>query len=139
MESSVLELKTLIEGFKLSCQTEGKSPRTIEWYGSFLTRFYHFLNSNGLPTSLGLIGKQHVRAFIHYLQTEAKTPYCGKPLSPFTIQGYVRSLKSFFSWLAPGWSGIARQIMTGYFLPLPSNQSKNLLNGRGNPPVFHPI
>ena len=56
MESSNLELGNLIRGFTLSCQTEGKSPRTIEWYGSFLNRFCHFLNSNGIPASLELIG-----------------------------------------------------------------------------------
>jgi len=121
MESSNLELKSLIQGFILSCQTSGRSSRTVEWYDSFLVRFYHFLNSNGLPTSLDLIEKQHVRAFIHYLQTDAKTPYCGKTLSPFTIQGYVRSLKSFFSWLVRE-EYLKSNIMTS--IPVPKAPSK---------------
>ena len=53
MDSGFLELANLIEGFKLSCQTEGKSPRTIEWYVAFLTRFRRFLESEHLPTALG--------------------------------------------------------------------------------------
>jgi hypothetical protein len=30
MKTSVLELGNLIQGFKLSCQTEGLSPKTTE-------------------------------------------------------------------------------------------------------------
>lgn len=73
MESSVLELKTMIEGFKLSCQTEGKSPKTVEWYTSFLERFRLFLVSNGFPTPINSITKIHIRAFIRYLQEEANS------------------------------------------------------------------
>ena len=99
MKTSVLELENLVQGFKLSCQTEGKSPKTIEWYLAFIGRFLGFLKRNEMPTSLELVQRVHIRAFIQYLQTEAKTPYQGKPLSTATIQGYVRSLKSFFAWV----------------------------------------
>jgi len=98
MDSSVLELKTLTQGFKLSCQTEGKSPKTVEWYTSFLERFRRFLESNGFPTPIDSITKSHIRAFIRYLQEEARTPRSEKPLSQLTVQGYVRTLKAFFSW-----------------------------------------
>lgn len=100
METSNLAVENLIEGFRLSCQTEGKSPRTVEWYTSFLARFLSFLNLKEFPTGLGQLGKDHIKAFIHYLQTEARTPHHGKPLSCFTVQGYVRTLKAFFSWAA---------------------------------------
>jgi site-specific recombinase XerD len=96
--NSVLELGNLIQGFELSCRTEGKSPRTTEWYISFLKRFLHVLEINNHPTDIIKIDKNHVRAFILYLQQEAKTPYTGKQLSHSTIQGYVRTLKAFFSW-----------------------------------------
>ena len=94
MNSNILELQTLIEGFKLPCQTEGKSPNTTEWYTSFMTRFRLFLESEQLPTTLSSITKNHVREFILYLQTKAKTPHGEKPLSGATIQGYVRTLKA---------------------------------------------
>ncbi|MFC1964937.1 tyrosine-type recombinase/integrase [Chloroflexota bacterium] len=96
---SVLELQNLIQGFKLSCQTEGKSPKTIEWYTSFLNRFLHFFKDNDYPTSLSRIDKNSIRAFILYLQQEARTPHSNKTLSHCTVQGYVRTLKAFFSWL----------------------------------------
>jgi len=98
MKSSVYELENLIDGFKLSCQTEGKSPRTIEWYSSFLSRFVCFLKFKEFPTDIGMLGKNHVKAFILYLQTEVKTPFNHKPLSSSSVQGYVRTLKVFFAW-----------------------------------------
>ena len=98
MNSDFLELENLIEGFKLSCQIEGKSPKTIEWYIAFLTRFRRFLESKGLPTALNSVTKAHVTAFVLYLQKEARTPWSGKPLSGATVQGYCRTLKAFFSW-----------------------------------------
>lgn len=98
METSNLELQSLIEGFSLSYQTEGKSPKTIEWYSSFLVRFLRFIKSNDFPTCVDSIATTHIRAFIRYLQVEAATPRAGKPLSQSTVQGYVRTLKAFFSW-----------------------------------------
>jgi len=99
MKTSNLELSNLIQGFTLSCQTEGKSPKTIEWYTCFLRKFVQFLNFNSYPNSIGQIDRNHIRQFIRYLQVEAKTPRSEKPLSQATIQGYVRTLKVFFSWL----------------------------------------
>jgi len=99
MKTSVLELGNLIQGFQLSCQTEGRSPKTIEWYITFLYRFLAFLESSDYSTDAAQINKEHIRAFILYLQGEARTPRSKKPLSPATVQGYVRTLKSFFSWV----------------------------------------
>jgi site-specific recombinase XerD len=83
-----------------SCQTEGKSPKTIKWYTSFLERFRVFLEQIGLPTSINQLEKIHIRQFILYLQQEALTPRTNRHLSGATVQGYVRTLKAFFSWLA---------------------------------------
>lgn len=99
MKNNELQLETLIQGYQLSCQTEGKSAKTIEWYGAFLRRFAKFLQSCGMSTAVTGINRGHVRSFICHLQTEAKVPHTGVPLSPATVQGYVRALKAFFSWL----------------------------------------
>ncbi len=99
METGNLYLSNLIEGFKLSCQTEGKSSRTIEWYISFLNRFQSFLQKENISLNIDCITKDHVKRFIRYLQTEAKDPRRGTPLLPTSVQGYVRTLKAFYSWL----------------------------------------
>jgi integrase/recombinase XerD len=98
METSALELGNLIQGFKLSCQTECKSPRTVEWYTSFLDRFHRFLQRNDRPTNISYLDRGHIREFIRYLQAEARVPHTGTPLSTATIQAYIRVLKAFFSW-----------------------------------------
>ena len=77
MNSNTLELKNLIEGFKLTCQTEGKSPRTTEWYFASLTRFQHFLEGKKISTDLGQIGKEDVRTFIGICKLRQGTPVMG--------------------------------------------------------------
>jgi integrase/recombinase XerD len=98
MEASVFEMDNLIDGFTLSCQTEGKSPQTIDWYYAFLKRFLYFLKHKEFPTDIRMLGKHHIQAFILYLQTEVKTPLHNEPLATASIQGYVRTLKAFFAW-----------------------------------------
>jgi len=99
MKTNALDIANLIEGFRLSCQTEGKSPKTVDWYTCFLNRFHQFLEQNQMLAGVGEIDKNNIRAFIRYLQTEAKIPRNGAALSAATVQGYVRTLKAFFSWL----------------------------------------
>jgi integrase/recombinase XerD len=95
---SYLKLDRLIETHMATCQVEGKSPNTISWYRDFLLKFLRYLEANQLPTDLNEITRDHVRAYIRYLQIEAKNPRDGKPLSGATVQGAVRTLKVFFSW-----------------------------------------
>ena len=90
MDSSFLNLQNLIEGFRISCQTEGKSPKTVKWYTTFLEKFRVFLERKGLPDRVDQLDKVHVRQFILYLQQEARTPRTNRYLSGATVQGYVR-------------------------------------------------
>ena len=121
MDSNSLNLANLIEGFRLSCHTEGKSAKTTEWYTCFLTKFRQFLQLSKMPTNSGLPDKNHIRAFIRYLQTEARIPRTDRSLSPATVQGYVRTLKSFFSWLErEGY--VTANPMTG--IPIPKAPTK---------------
>ena len=99
MSKTYLELDTLIAGFRLCCQTEAKSNITIEWYVSALKRFRRYLTNNEMPTHLFSISRETIRAFIKYLQVEARVPKSGKHLSPSTVHAYVRTLKAFFSWI----------------------------------------
>ncbi len=94
MNSNIPELSTLIDGFRLSCLAEGKSAKTVEWYIAFLNRFQQFLEAGRFLTGIGDIGKNYIRDFIRFLQTEARNPRNGMPLSGATVQGYTRT-KSF--------------------------------------------
>ena len=81
MDSSLLNLQNLFEGFRISCQTEGKSPKTIKWYTPFLEKFRVFLEQNRLPARVDRLDKIHIRQFILYLQQEARTPRTDRHLS----------------------------------------------------------
>ena len=116
MANRTLTLESLIEAFRLSCQVEGKSPKTIEWYLDFLGRFQRFRVLRDNPPKPSRIDRSHIREFILHLQTEAINPHNNGALSPITVQGYVRTLKAFFSW-AKREEYIADNPMTGIAIP----------------------
>ncbi len=95
----------LIQNQGICLATEGRSQRTIDWYASNLMRFLKYLSDHQLPDSIENIGVPEARNFIFYLQNEV-TRWEGNPhtkderrLSPFSVQGYVRTIKAFWSWL----------------------------------------
>jgi site-specific recombinase XerD len=98
-------LDTLIELFAATKQTEGKSPRTVTWYRLMLRKFASFAG-NGEPARISALSVNDARAFVAHLQgVDAKyknhplTPQIAGGLSPYTIHGYVRTMKVFGSWL----------------------------------------
>jgi len=94
---------TLIDLFAATKQIEGKRPKTISWYTSMLRPFSRFLGEGATIKDMTI---HNARAFIASLQ-ERTSRYDGHPLSPkqegglspYTIHGYVRTLKAFGSWL----------------------------------------
>ena len=92
------DITTLIDHFEVHNRTEGKSPRTVEWYNEVLRLFLDWLTKSGLSTSLDQIGEPEARSFVlHLQQTPSRT---GKPLSSHSISNRVRALRAFFSWIA---------------------------------------
>jgi integrase/recombinase XerC/integrase/recombinase XerD len=96
-------LYTLIDLFAATKRTEGRSPKTIDWYCDFLRKFAKYLGEN--PT-ISHVTLDNARSFVAFLQGQT-TRWNGHPLipaqeggfSPYTIHGYVRTLKAFASWL----------------------------------------
>ncbi|MBA7664077.1 hypothetical protein ES703_72127 [subsurface metagenome] len=80
-----LELTKLILHFAQSNKAEGKSPKTVSWYSDMLSE-----SSNKDPC-LANLNATTAREFIIHEQ--------GRGLSPYTVQGKVRALKTFSSWL----------------------------------------
>jgi site-specific recombinase XerD len=88
---AALELDKLILHFAQSNKAEGKSPKTIAWYTEMLNDFVRFLKKNNGKTILADYDVETVREFIVHEQ--------GREISPYTVQGKVRALKAFASWL----------------------------------------
>jgi hypothetical protein len=52
MEKGSIELSRLIKHFESFNRSEGKSPRTVEWYTYVLEFFRQWLEENGMSTML---------------------------------------------------------------------------------------
>ena len=101
------DLTTMVQGFRLYCLAEGKQPTTIRWYLGKLAVFQQYLQDNGLSTMAEEITLAHLRAFLVHLREDVRAdehnpmkPTRDVRLSANTIQGYARTLKAFFSWMA---------------------------------------
>ena len=92
IDMTQMELDKLILHFEQSNKAEAKSPKTVAWYSEMLTDFARFLTGKGGRAVLAEFNIDLVREFIIHEQTRG--------LSPFTVQGKVRSLKAFASWLS---------------------------------------
>ena len=105
LEKDSIELSALAKDFELYNRTEGKSPKTIEWYNLTLRQFHRFLFESEKPTRLGELGEPEVREFILHLQGVNRwrdNPYVSNnrgKLAAISIQTYIRALRAFFSWL----------------------------------------
>ena len=91
IEMSELDLKKLVNHFGQSNKAEGKSPKTIAWYGEMLHDFTRHLERTSRKVTLANLDIVSVREFIVHEQ--------GRGLSPYSVQGKVRALKAFSSWL----------------------------------------
>lgn len=73
-----------VRNYLISCQVEGKSPRTIEVYSMVLSKLCDNCNPLTVTTS-------DIRLFLLALQGHNK--------KPATVHIYYRSLKTFYNWL----------------------------------------
>lgn len=100
------ELNSLIEGYSLCARSEGISENTILLTRRAVTYLRNFLSRSGLPTNTESIGISEIRRFILYLkeaQRFERHPYIkshDRKLTGHTINCYLRSISSFWSWLS---------------------------------------
>ena len=98
-------LSALTEGYRLSARSEGRSPNTIAIVEASVRYLGEFLDSEGLSTDVREIGATGIRRFIVCLRERPRfanhrftKPQTGH-LSGHTINGYMRALQGFWSWL----------------------------------------
>ena len=63
-------LRSLVSGFVLTKQTEGKSPRTVEFYSENLKRFLWYASREEWPDDIRMLTEWHIREFLGYLANE---------------------------------------------------------------------
>lgn len=86
-----MNLDKLVLHFSQCMKVEGKSSFTISWYDEMIGTYIKFLNNNGKSPVLSELNLINTREFIIYEQQ--------REVSPYTVQGRVRALKGFSSWL----------------------------------------
>lgn len=93
-------LTDAIASFARALKAENKSPQTVERvYVPRLRQFSSWLESQGMPTTLEGIKREHIETYVLWLQTVAvgrKTTAPG--LMPATVSISYRTLRGFFNW-----------------------------------------
>jgi len=99
-----LTIDQLIKLYEISNQAEGKSPKTVSWYRDISGLFACYLHDECGQDDISIFTKDTVRNYILYLRERPRfqghrfTPSHGK-VSAKTVQGHVRALKAFSTWL----------------------------------------
>ena len=96
MVAGNLELDKLVERFEVHNRSDGKSPRTVQWYNEALDLFLGWMRGEGLSTCLDDLGEDEVRSFILHLQE--RKGWQGQT-SSHTVNNRVRALRAFFNWM----------------------------------------
>jgi site-specific recombinase XerD len=91
IDMAEVKLDKLLVHFAQSNKAEGKSSKTISWYSEMLGSFIKFLESQEGKAVLSDLDIESVREFIVHERERG--------MSPNTVQGKVRALKAFSSWL----------------------------------------
>jgi len=103
MSKEDLLLEDLAASYRLFNKTTGKSLRTVEWYDTRLDLYGRFVGPDARLRDFTI---DRVRSYIVHLQERTERhpnspfmPPKAGPLSSAYIQGCVRGLRAFSSWL----------------------------------------
>ena len=100
-----ITLDELIGRYELANRADGKSEKTVNWYGDMLKSFLGHMEGKQSCPNLSCFNIEAARGYMLYLRGKPKfaghpyTPEQNKLLSPKTVQCHVRALKAFSSWL----------------------------------------
>ncbi len=100
-------LRSLVNGFVLTKQTEGKSPRTVEFYSENLKRFLWYAHKQGWPDDIRMITEWYIREFLGYVANEKcrwgvkdnGSESSQMKASHTTLHHYFVVLANFFGWV----------------------------------------
>jgi len=102
-----MSLKSLVKGFVLIKQTEGKSPRTVEYYQENLRRFLWYAERQGWSDDIRFLTEWQIREFLGYVGTETHrwglegngSETSQRNASHSTVRHYFVVLSCFFNWV----------------------------------------
>ncbi len=100
-------LKSLVSGFVLTKNTEGKSPRTVEYYRENLRRFLWYAEKHSFPDDIRMIDEWKIRSFLGYVRNEKNrwgaegngSESSSEKSSNSTVYHYYVAIACFFNWV----------------------------------------
>lgn len=100
-------LKSLIKGFVLTKQTEGKSPRTVEFYAENLKRFLWYAQKQAWSDDIRMLTEWDIREFLGYVANETNrwglsgngSEPARRKVTNTTVHHYFVVLANFFGWV----------------------------------------
>jgi site-specific recombinase XerD len=98
-------LDRLLDGYRLTAKSEGRSSKTISWVTSALNYFVRFLTENDLSIDIAHITSTEIKRYVVHLQQQPRysshpfTPEQPELLSEASVNSYIRGLQSFWAWL----------------------------------------
>lgn len=100
-------LRSLVNGFVLTKQTEGKSPRTVEFYAENLKRFLWYSQRKGWTDDIRMLTEWDIREFLAYVANETNrwglegngSEPAQRKVSHTTVHHYFVVLGNFFGWV----------------------------------------
>jgi site-specific recombinase XerD len=123
----------LLQDYAMSLEVLNRSPKTLSWYAEILKRYSAFLDANPMQKPLGELGTQELKAYTLHLQKASRwannlnIKKCTGKLSAHSIQGHVRAIKAFWSWLhREGY--IAQNRLAGFPLPRAPEKPSTILS-----------
>jgi integrase/recombinase XerD len=99
-----VRLDEVVNQFLIDCEIRGLTGETISWYRKRLGLFVRKLEEVYKVTELEEVKIAHLRQFVQLLlgtksgANNPRVPTQDRPLSAFTVRGYVRVIKVFFGW-----------------------------------------
>ena len=100
-------LKSLINGFILTKQTDGLSPRTVEFYAEHLKRFLWYSSQKQWSDDIRVLTQWDIREFLGYVANETNrwglkgngSEPTRRKVTHTTVHHYYVCLANFFGWV----------------------------------------
>lgn len=99
-----MKLSEVVDQFLIDCEIRGLTGETLSWYRKRLGVFTRTLEEVCHVIELEDVKITHLRQFVQHLMgtksgaNNPRVPTQEKPLSAFTVRGYVRVIKVLFTW-----------------------------------------
>jgi integrase/recombinase XerD len=90
-----MQLTAALTAYKLACQAENVSEHTWRWYEQKLKAFLDWVKEQDI-SEVEDIRTTHAQAFT--VRIKSTVNRYGKPISDYTVHGYVQVIKGFLNW-----------------------------------------